>query len=304
MSEQAHEHELLKKTTARATETAPDPTPDVNPLNRLQRMIGNRALQRMMTPSGLPIQTKMTVTAANDAYEAEADAVADQVVRKMQSPIQREGEEDELQAKRIQRESEGAEGEEEELMAKRSIQREGEEEELMAKRIQREGEEEELMAKRIQRESEGGEGEEEELMATRVQRESEGAEGEEEELMAKRIQRAGGVDMMGSFDVGDDFEKQLSSARGGGKALDSSTAEKMGGAMGADFSGVRIHEGGQSDSLNNAVQAKAFTTGSDIFFKQGQYNPSSTEGQKLLAHELTHTVQQGAVAAKREDSKA
>ena len=262
MSDQAHEHDLVRKTTHRSAESAPDPTPDVNPLSRLQRMIGNRAVQRLMMPDGTPIQTKMTVTASNDAYEAEADAVAEQVVQKMH-------------ASQVQRETEGNEGEEEELMAKRMVQRE----------------------------TEGGEAEEEELMAKRmVQRETESGEGEEEEVMAKRIQRSAG-DMMGSFDVGQDFEKQLSTARGGGKSLDSSLQAKMGDAMGADFSGVRIHEDSASDSLNSSIQARAFTTGSDIFFKQGEYNPSSTEGQKLLAHELTHTVQQGAVSAKREDAQ-
>lgn len=257
MSDQAHEHDLVRKTTHRSAETAPDPTPDVNPLSRLQRMIGNRAVQRLMMPDGTPIQTKMTVTASNDAYEAEADAVAEQVVQKMHAPqVQREASEDELQAKRM-----------------------------------------------VQRDAEGGEAEEEELMAKRmVQRESEGGEGEEEELMAKRIQRSA-TDMMGPFDVGQDFEKQLSSARSGGKSLDSSLQAKMGDAMGADFSGVRIHEDSASDALNSSIQARAFTTGSDIFFKQGEYNPSSTEGQKLLAHELTHTVQQGAVNAKREDAQ-
>ncbi len=156
-----------------------------------------------------------------------------------------------------------------------------------------------MALKRIQRESEG---EEDESMALkRIQRES---EGEEEESMAlKRIQRVSG-DMMGSFDVGEDFEKELSTERGGGKPLDGGLADKMGGAMGADFSNVRIHEGSKADNLNQAVQAKAFTTGSDIFFKQGEYNPSSTDGQKLLAHELTHTVQQGAVSAKRDDAKS
>lgn len=253
MSDQAHEHDLVRKATHRSAETAPDPTPDVNPLSRLQRMIGNRAVQRLMMPDGTPIQTKMTVTASNDAYEAEADAVAEQVVQKMHAPgVQREAQEDELQAKRI---------------------------------VQREAEEDELQAKRM------------------VQRESEGGEGEEEELMAKRIQRSS-ADMMGSFDVGQDFEKQLSTARGGGKSLDSSLQAKMGDAMGADFSGVRVHEDSASDALNSSIQARAFTTGSDIFFKQGEYNPSSSEGQKLLAHELTHTVQQGAVSAKREDAQS
>jgi hypothetical protein len=66
----------------------------------------------------------------------------------------------------------------------------------------------------------------------------------------------------------------------------------MGFAMGADFSGVTVHTDTQSDQLNRSVQAKAFTTGQDIFFRQGAYQPSSRSGQELIAHELTHVVQQ------------
>ena len=62
--------------------------------------------------------------------------------------------------------------------------------------------------------------------------------------------------------------------------------------MGADFSGVRVHTGGQADTLNRNLSARAFTTGQDIFFKQGEYSPGSSGGRELLAHELTHVVQQ------------
>ena len=62
--------------------------------------------------------------------------------------------------------------------------------------------------------------------------------------------------------------------------------------MGADFSGVRVHTDTQSDQLNRSIQAKAFTTGQDVFFRSGEYNPGSKGGQELIAHELTHVVQQ------------
>ncbi|MCP4137890.1 MAG: DUF4157 domain-containing protein [bacterium] len=51
--------------------------------------------------------------------------------------------------------------------------------------------------------------------------------------------------------------------------------------------GYRAHQ------LTEAINARAFTTGNDIFFANGQYNPAGTEGKKLIAHELTHVVQQG-----------
>jgi len=63
-------------------------------------------------------------------------------------------------------------------------------------------------------------------------------------------------------------------------------------AFGANFSGVRVHTGAEAHSLNRSVSAVAFTTGQDIFFSHGAYQPASSGGRELLAHELTHVVQQ------------
>jgi Domain of unknown function (DUF4157) len=63
-------------------------------------------------------------------------------------------------------------------------------------------------------------------------------------------------------------------------------------AFGANFGSVRIHTDSQSDQLNRSINAQAFTTKSDIFFSKGKYDPGSRSGQELLAHELTHVVQQ------------
>ncbi|MEY3296994.1 MAG: hypothetical protein RLZZ597_254 [Cyanobacteriota bacterium] len=92
------------------------------------------------------------------------------------------------------------------------------------------------------------------------------------------------------------LEAAIHQARGSGQALDPNLQRQMGQAMGADFSGVTIHADSQSDQMNQAIHAKAFTTGQDIFFRQGAYQPSSQSGQELIAHELTHTIQQGASA--------
>jgi hypothetical protein len=91
-----------------------------------------------------------------------------------------------------------------------------------------------------------------------------------------------------------DLESSIQSARGSGQSLDANLQQSMGQAMGADFSGVKVHTDSQSDQLNKSIQAKAFTTGQDVFFRQGAYEPSSRGGQELIAHELTHVVQQGA----------
>src|SRR5207344_148493 len=66
----------------------------------------------------------------------------------------------------------------------------------------------------------------------------------------------------------------------------------MGQALNADFSGVRVHTDAGADGLNQSLSARAFTTGRDIYFRQGEYNPGSSGGRELLAHELTHVVQQ------------
>ncbi len=62
--------------------------------------------------------------------------------------------------------------------------------------------------------------------------------------------------------------------------------------MSHSFENVRIHADSQADNLAQQVNANAFTTGNDIFFRQGAYQPDSSAGMQLLAHELTHTVQQ------------
>jgi hypothetical protein len=92
--------------------------------------------------------------------------------------------------------------------------------------------------------------------------------------------------------VSADLESQIQGAKGGGQSLGDSIRQPMEQAFGADFSGVKVHTDAQSDQLNRSIQAKAFTTGQDVFFRQGAYDPGSSNGQELLAHELTHVVQQ------------
>jgi hypothetical protein len=262
--------------------------------------------------TGMIIQAKMTVGAADDSYEREADAVASQVMAK-RDVIQRAGEEDELQMKRIQRAGEEDElqmkrvdvvqraGEEDELQMKRVdvVQRAGEEDELQMKRIQREGEEDELQMKRVDIVQRAGEEDELQMKRDVIQRESEGGEGEEEELQMKRTQRKDDeqIDMSGSFDVGNDVESRISAKSGSGQAIPEVHRDLFESSMGHDFSGVNVHTDSESDSLNKELGARAFTTGSDIFFRQGEYNPASSGGQELLAHELTHVVQQGAAGS-------
>ena len=94
-------------------------------------------------------------------------------------------------------------------------------------------------------------------------------------------------------EVAPEVESAIERKRGGGKQLDDGLRGHMESAFATDFSGVRIHTDAESSSLNRAINAVAFTTGQDIFFGQGAYNPDNSAGRELVAHELTHVVQQG-----------
>jgi Domain of unknown function (DUF4157) len=77
-----------------------------------------------------------------------------------------------------------------------------------------------------------------------------------------------------------------------GQPLDAETRAYFEPRFGHDFSGVRIHTGGDAVSATHAVRARAFTLGDRIAFSAGQYSPRSETGRRLLAHELTHVAQQ------------
>ena len=93
------------------------------------------------------------------------------------------------------------------------------------------------------------------------------------------------------------IESAIQRARGGGQPLPDSIREPMEGAFGADFRGVKLHTDARADRLARSVHARAFTTGKDIFIKHGEPSLNSRMGNELLAHELTHTIQQSESAA-------
>ncbi|MBN4002733.1 MAG: DUF4157 domain-containing protein [Nostoc sp. LPT] len=131
-----------------------------------------------------------------------------------------------------------------------------------------------------------------------LQRE-EAPEDEEELQMKPMVQRQAETGMAAAPDL----EASINQARGGGQTMANNIREPMEQAFGADFSGVKVHTDGQSDQLNRSIQARAFTTGQDVFFRQGEYNPGSRGGQELLAHELTHVVQQSGGAISSEEKR-
>jgi hypothetical protein len=121
-------------------------------------------------------------------------------------------------------------------------------------------------------------------------------EEDEEELQRKSESLLLG-EPAGEMAASGELEASIRQARGGGAPLPETLRKPMERAFGADFSGVRIHANTQADQLNRSISAKAFTTGQDVFVRQGAYQPGSREGQELLAHELTHVVQQEPIQA-------
>jgi len=98
----------------------------------------------------------------------------------------------------------------------------------------------------------------------------------------------------GGFTAGAQFEAALS-AGSSGTPLPPKLQSEMGAFLGADISQVRVHADADAAELSRSIGAEAFTTGKDIYFGAGTYDPSSKKGQHLIAHEVVHTVQQGAV---------
>lgn len=85
---------------------------------------------------------------------------------------------------------------------------------------------------------------------------------------------------------------QIQATKGNGQRLDGAAKSAMENGFGTDFSQVNIHTGDYATRMNRELNALAFTVGNDIYFNSGQYQPESADGKRLLAHELTHTLQQ------------
>lgn len=94
-----------------------------------------------------------------------------------------------------------------------------------------------------------------------------------------------------AFEAAPEIDQRIRRATGSGQPLEADVRRRFEGATGRDLSRVRVHRTDEADQLNRAVSARAFTTGNDIFFSKGSYQPGSRQGQHLLAHELAHTAQ-------------
>lgn len=95
-------------------------------------------------------------------------------------------------------------------------------------------------------------------------------------------------------EVSPGLRERIEGSRGGGQALPLRTQRALAPVLGRDLGHVRVHDGPEAHRMAHELRAQAFTVGRDIYFGRGKYAPGSSEGRRLLAHELAHTVQQGA----------
>jgi hypothetical protein len=103
----------------------------------------------------------------------------------------------------------------------------------------------------------------------------------------------------------DQMVQEVLQRKGSGGQLPEETSARLETHFGAPMDSVRVHADGEAAALSRELDARAFTVGSDVFFAEGQYDPHSTEGQALLAHEVTHVGQQtgfGGAAVQREEA--
>jgi len=288
-----------------------------------------RNLSPASTSHASPVQAKLNVGSPNDPFEREADSTADKVVQRLAEPlVQRkpilpppispyvqkksngpdedkklrelvEEEDMAMETKRLQLKpifESNAEPPDDENTVQRKCRECGKEEKLQKKsaensvqckcaecekeeKLQKKPEVQPLQLKPIfeSRTESPGEGES-------VQRTCAACEKGDQVQKKGEDPHSGGVEP--------DIENRLNSSKGAGRPLPDNTRQQMESSIGADFSNVRIHDDSAAAKMNKDLNAQAFTHGNDIYFNSGKYDTTSSGGQHLLAHELTHTVQQ------------
>ena len=267
------------------------------------------------------IQKKLKTGTAGDQFEVEADRVADQVTNNrssgggllqskeeiQQKPISETI--SSVQAKDMKEEKEPVQKKSDKKEDEKPVQKKGKDEEKPVQKksdkkedekpVQKKGKDEEkpVQKKSDKKEDEKpvqkkGKDEEKPVQAKcdncekedKVQKKD---QKEEEKPVQKKTENA-------DSDIqNNELEGKLESSKGSGNLLDQKTKGEMESGFGSDFSNVKIHTDSNAVQMSQELGAQAFTNGNDVYFNEGKYNPDSKEGKHLLAHELTHTVQQG-----------
>lgn len=245
-------------------------------------------------------QAKLKIGSPNDQAEKEADNAADKVVNMQnksvsENSVQKQTEKEEPKAKLIQAQ------EEKEKPEAKLIHRQAEEEEPKAKLIQKQDEKEEPKAKLIQTQEEKEKPEakliqkqsEEEPKAKLIQKQDK----KEDEVQKKtslinQSNKSKKENTESKTSTFSRLNEMINKTKGKGKQLPDNIRGELEAKFRADFSMVRIHTDKYAIEMTSQINAQAFAHGYDIYFNKGKYNPGTTEGKHLLAHELSHIIQQ------------
>ncbi len=221
-------------------------------------------------------QPKLKVGQPGDKYEKEADNVADAVINNNSGgapAIQQK------EISSIQRST---------LMSPEKDEKFSTAEQRMEEDKMIQSKEEEEMPVQKMEEEEPVQAKEEEEKPVQKMKEEEPVQAKEEEEEPAVQTKAANTQNTASTNVSQKIKKKS----GKGRPLAAKTRAEMESGIGADFGNVNIHTDRDAQDMNKALGAQAFTHGKDVYFNSGKYNPETTEGKRLLAHELTHVVQQ------------
>ena len=251
------------------------------------------------------LAARLTPTTQRQAEEEEAQAtpMAAEADKPMEEELQARAEDEEAQAQPEEEAQTQAEEEEAQAQAEdEDVQAQAEEEDVQAQ-----AEEEEAQARaedeeaQAQPEEEAQTQAEEEEAQARAEDEDVQAQAEEEEAQARaepeeeaQARAAGRARRPRPLAW---VERRLRAARGLGNPLPEATRRRMEASFGTELSGIRVHTDALAVQLSEALRAQAFTNGRDIYFNAGRFAPGTPEGDHLLAHEIAHSIQQGAVKA-------
>lgn len=309
--------------------------------------------------SDLPIQAKLRYGQPNDAYEQEADRVADSVVSNSRSSnatsggnsaamapsisnyvqkqeagdvSEKESEKDvaeKEEASKEQEDSKGAEmqqedkavqkkGEGEKKDEEKPVQKKEDTKKEEEKPVQKKSTDEKEDEKQIQKKEESKKEEEKPVQKKSEQKDEEkpvqkkeNGTKEEEKPVQKKAANGKEEDKPIQKKESNNakaeepsIEKDIIASKNGGKPMEDDVRKEMEKQLGKDFKNVRIHNNPMSYELCRKISALAFTHGTHIYFAEGKYNPQNVEGKRLLAHELTHVVQQGGLVMRKMIQKA
>jgi uncharacterized protein DUF4157 len=299
----------------------------VHPILKLQRSIGNQAVQRLMrSPYG---QAKLQISTPGDKFEQEADRTAETVMR---SPAN-EAPASALSISRTSDHSPQRAPQDEQAVQRSSASpltqhpEPGEEfeqsrsplgqhaqpnvefkqsssplsqahahEEFDTLPLHRKTDEASVQREKAESDSAQVQRKEDESVARKADEAESVQKAEAPEPVQREPETGSVMPASGKGDapaVPEGFSADLDQTKGQGQPLSDDSRSFFENKFGTDFSDVRVHTGTEASQLNKSIQAKAFTRGNNIYFSDGAYDPSSSGGKSLLAHELTHVVQQG-----------